>query len=394
MTKTSKPKNLHSETVAVNAGRHPEDQFGFVNPPVYHASTMLYPTAESYRNHDQRYEYGSRGTPTSDALEEAIAQLENADGCRITSSGRSAIVLALLSTLRAGDHLLIVDNIYGPTRSIAEKFLPGIGVEVTFFDPLAGPELKALFQPNTKAVMLEAPGSKTFEMPDVPAIASMAKAHGALTIIDNTWATPLFFKPFDHGVDISIHSATKYIVGHADAMLGAVTGVGEGWKRVNYAFLLLRPNAGPDDIYLGQRGIRTMPVRLAHQMKAGIEMAKWLQDRPEVDRVLHPALESDPGHKIWKRDFTGASSLFSFVLKPASEEAVNAMLNSLSWFGMGDSWGGFESLIVPIDPSTDRTATKWTAAGPALRIHIGLENTADLKADLDQGFAALTASAR
>ena len=302
-------------------------------------------------------------------------------------------MLALLSVLETGDHLLLIDNVYRPTRNIADNFLKKFGVETTYFDPNIGAGIKNLMRENTKAVFVECPGSQTFEMSDVPAIAAAAKQQGAFTLIDNTWGTPLYFKPFEHGIDISIHAATKYIVGHSDAMLGAVTAVGEAWDAVAQTYDMLRLNAGVDDVYFGQRGIRTMEVRLARQMKSGITIAEWLSERPEVYRVLHPALPSTPGHDIWKRDFTGASSLFSILLHERNETAVNAFLNALNLFGMGASWGGYESLAIPFDPASYRTATKWEHSGSCIRIHIGLENVEDLIDDLEEGFIALNSAA-
>jgi len=381
-------------TIAVTAGRAVSDYFGFVNPPVYHGSTVLYPSARAFRSHDARYTYGSRGTPTTEALETAIARLERAEGCHLTGSGRAAIVLALLSVLKAGDHLLLIDNVYRPTRVIADRLLSRLGIETSYFDPLIGAGLAALMRDNTRAVFLECPGSQTFEMCDVPAIAAAAKSRGAVTMIDNTWATPLYLKPFAHGADISIHAATKYIVGHSDAMLGAVTAVGPAWQAVTRTFDLLRICAGPDDAYLGQRGIRTMAVRLARQMESGLAVARWLEARPEVAAVLHPGLPSHPGHAIWRRDFTGASGLFSFILKETAESAVDAFLDALSLFGLGASWGGYESLAIPFDPTAYRTATQWRCEGSPVRLHIGLEDVADLTADLERGFAALERARR
>jgi len=382
-------KGLRPDTVAVSAGRRPQDYFGFVNPPVYHGSTVLYADAKALREHRGRYTYGSAGTPTTEALEEAIAALEGAAGCRLTTSGRSAILLGFLAVLGAGDHVLIADNVYFPARMIADRLLARLGIEVTYFDPLKPSEVAALARPNSRAVYFESPGSQTFEMADVGAIAEAAKARGLAVVFDNTWASPWYFKPYAHDVDVTVHAATKYIVGHSDAMLGAVTANQAFWPNVDDAFLLTRMNAGSEEAYLGHRGIRTLGVRLARHMASGIEMARWLKARPEVARVMHPALPDDPGHALWARDFTGASGLFGCVLKACPDEAVDVFLDTLRHFGMGASWGGYESLAIIANPQRARTATTWEPGGPTLRFHIGLEDPEDLKEDLARGFAAL-----
>jgi cystathionine beta-lyase len=304
-------------------------------------------------------------------------------------SGLSAITTAILPFVAQGNHVLMADCVYGPARNFASKFLPRYGVDTTFFDPAVGAGIAGLIQDNTKVVYLEAPGSQTFEMQDVPAIAAEAHKRGCIVMIDNTWATGLFFKPFEHGCDVSVHAATKYIVGHSDAMLGAITCTEATYGPIREMWSLLGVAAAPDDVYLGTRGVRTMAVRLAQHQKNATAVAEWLQGRPEVARVLYPALESDPGHAIWKRDFTGASGLIGVVLKPASEAQLEAFFDTLSLFGMGSSWGGYESLAITADPSGYRTATKWAPEGPLIRLHIGLENPADLIADLEAGFGAM-----
>jgi len=313
-------------------------------------------------------------------------------GVGIAPSGLAAITTTLLAVLKAGDHLLVCDNAYRPTRNFANGMLTRYGVDTTYFDPLIGGGIAALLKPNTRAVVVEAPGSQSFEMPDIPAIAAVTQARGVLLIDDNTWATPLFHRSLDQGVDISIQAATKYIGGHSDIMFGTISANAEAWPLIAEAVQLLGVCAGPDDVFLAIRGLRTLAVRLAQHHRAGLEMARWLQTRPEVVKVLHPALESDPGHAIWKRDFTGASGLFSIVLKPAPQKAVDALLDSVQLFGLGYSWGGFESLVIPFDCSGYRTATKWAPGGPTLRFHIGLESVEDLKADLTRGFAAFNAA--
>ncbi|HET7888757.1 MAG TPA: cystathionine beta-lyase [Bradyrhizobium sp.] len=382
---------LKIETVLATAGRDTKAQKGFVNPPVVHGSTVLYPTADDLRAHRGEFRYGRHGTPTTKALQQALMALEGPQcaGVAIAPSGAAAISATLLAVLKAGDHILVCDNAYQPTRNCCNGLLARYGVETTYFDPLIGGGIAALFKPNTKAVLVEAPGSQSFEMPDVPAIAAAAHAHGAIVIDDNTWATPLFHRSLEQGVDISIQAATKYIGGHSDIMFGTISANAKTWPALVDAVRLLGLCAGPDDVFLAIRGLRTLAVRLEQHQRSGLEMARWLAQRPEVLRVLHPGLESDPGHAIWKRDFTGASGLFSVVLKPAPQAAVDAMLDSLKLFGMGYSWGGFESLVIPFDCSSYRTATKWAPGGPTLRFHIGLENVEDLKADLSRGFERL-----
>ncbi len=382
------------ETRLVTAGRDTKAQKGFVNPPVVHGSTVLYPSAEDLHAHRGEFTYGRHGTPTTRALQETLMALEGPQcvGVGIAPSGLAAITTTLLAVLKAGDHLLVCDNVYRPSRNFCNGVLARYGVETTYFDPLIGGAIEKLFKTNSRAVLLEAPGSQSFEMPDIPAVAAVAQAHGALVIDDNTWATPLFHRSLDQGVDISIQAATKYIGGHSDIMFGTISANARAWPTIAENIRLLGVCAGPDDVFLALRGMRTLAVRLNQHYCSGLEMARWLATRPEVQRVLHPALESDPGHAIWKRDFTGASGLFSVVLKPAPQKAVDALLDTVKLFGMGYSWGGFESLVIPFDCDGYRTATKWAPGGPTLRLHIGLENVDDLKADLDRGFAAFNAA--
>jgi len=388
----SKPQK--AETTLVTAGRDTRAQKGFVNPPVVHGSTVLYPTADDLHAHRGEFQYGRRGTPTTKALQQALMALEGSQcaGVGLAPSGLSAITTTLLAVLKAGDHLLVCDNAYRPTRNFCNGLLARYGVETSYFDPLVGADIAGSFKPNTKAVLVEAPGSQSFEMPDIPAIATATHARGALVIDDNTWATPLYHRSLEQGVDISMQAATKYIGGHSDIMFGTISANARAWPLVAEAIQLLGVCAGPDDVFLAIRGLRTLAVRLAQHHRSGLEMARWLAARPEVVRVLHPALETDPGHAIWKRDFCGASGLFSIVLKPAPQKAVDALLDAVELFGMGYSWGGFESLIIPFDCAPYRSATDWAPGGPALRLHIGLENVEDLKADLARGFAAFNAA--
>ena len=379
------------DTRLVHAGREPSRFHGFVNTPIYRGSTILFPTVAALEANDQAFTYGRLGTPTVRALEEAIAELDGGHATLLTPSGLSAVATSLLAFLAAGDHLLVTDAVYRPTRRFCDGVLKRLGVTTTYYDPLIGAGIAKLMQKNTRVIFAESPGSQTFEVQDVPAIAKAAHDKGAVVVLDNTWATPLFFKPFAHGVDVSVQAATKYIGGHADVMLGAITASETAWPVVRRTHEDLGLCTGPEDVYLALRGLRTLSVRLERHQRTGLELANWLKARPEVESVIHPGLPEDPGHAIWSRDFTGASGLFAFVLKPVSHKAVAAMLDELKLFGMGYSWGGFESLIIPFDPSEYRTATQWKAAGPALRIHAGLEDVEDLKADLAAGFARLNA---
>ena len=384
---------LRPATQLVTGGRE-NVAHGFVNPPVHHVSTVLYPTAEDFLARRARYLYGRRGTPTSEALETALRELEGADcaGVALLPSGLAAISTALLTVLNAGDHLLVTDSVYEPTRKFCDGVLKRYGITTTYYDPLIGADIAALIAPNTRAVFVEAPGSLTFEVQDVPAIAAAAHARGAVVLMDNTWASPLFFRAFAKGVDLSIQAATKYIGGHSDVMLGTVSANANIWPRLSETVHLLGLCAGPDDIYLALRGLRTPRVRLAQHQQAGLKIARWLAQRPEIARVLHPALEGCPGHAIWQRDFSGATGLFSIVFKPVEKHAVYAFLDGLKLFGIGASWGGFESLAIPFDCAAIRTATHWAPGGPTVRFHIGLEDVDDLIGDLERGFAAFAAA--
>ena len=393
MAKTPK-KPTKPETRLVTAGRDTKGQHGFVNPGVWHASTVLYPTAEDQIAHRSRYQYGRRGTPTSEALEQALTSIEG-EGCAgvaLLPSGLSAISAALLAVASSDDHILVTDSVYRPTRNFCDGVFKRMGVETAYYDPLIGADIAKLFKPNTRAVFVEAPGSQSFEMQDIPAIAKVAHDKGAVVLMDNTWATPLYFHAFEKGVDLSIQAGTKYIGGHSDIMFGCVSANAKTLPVLKTVVQTMGLCVGPDDIYLALRGLRTMAVRLKRHNESGLRVARWLRDRPEVLRVLHPALDGDPGHKIWQRDFSGACGLFSIVLKPTSEKSVLAFMNELALFGMGFSWGGFESLVILFDCAEYRTATQWAPGGPTLRFHIGLEDTDDLIADLEGGFAAMTAA--
>ncbi|MEM7621521.1 MAG: cystathionine beta-lyase [Pseudomonadota bacterium] len=386
---TQNAKSLSQNTQLVHSGRDPKQQHGFVNSPIYRGSTVLFPTVEALQTNNQEYTYGRKGTPTVRNLERAIVQLEGGSACFLTPSGLSAVTTAIMALVEAGDHILVTDSVYQPTRRFCDALLAKLNVKTTYYDPLIGKDIAKLFRPNTKLVFTESPGSQTFEIQDIPAISAAAKKNNIYVLMDNTWATPLYFKAFEKGADISIQAATKYIVGHADAMLGAITVNEKTLPHVKTWFECFGLCAGPEDIFLGLRGMRTLAVRLKTHEIAALEMAKWLQMRPEVAHVLHPALANHPGHEIWARDFSGSSGLFSVVLKPVPFSAVTEMLESLQLFGMGWSWGGFESLAIPFHPQSYRTATQWPHEGTAIRFHIGLENIADLIADLEQGFAKL-----
>jgi cystathionine beta-lyase len=380
------------ETKVVHLGRKPFEHHGFVNPPVYRGSTILYETLDALNSRTQPYTYGRRATPTTRALEEAITELEGGAATILTSSGLGAVSTALLAFVSAGDHILITDSAYQPGRTFADKMLKRLGVEITYYDPGIGAGVAELFRPNTRLILVESPGSQTFEMQDIPAIAAEAHKRDIWVLADNTWATPLYCKPLALGADVSIQAATKYIVGHADAMLGAVVANARAARLIDHAKEALGTCPGSEETYLGLRGLRTLDVRLERHQKSALAVAQWLANRAEVDRVLYPPLPSDPGHALWKRDFTGASGLFTAVLNPVSKKALAAFLDGLKLFGMGYSWGGYESLVVPFDPTSYRTATKWTGPGPALRFHVGLEAVEDLIRDLDDGFTRLKAA--
>lgn len=384
---------MKDETRLIHTGRDPASHIGAINVPVYRASTMLHPTVEALEGNTQAYGYGRRGTPTTRGLEASICTLEGGARTALTPSGLSAVTAALMSVLKAGDHLLMVDSVYGPTRTFCQTTLRNFGIATTYYAPTSAPdELHALMQPNTRALFIESPGSGTFEVQDIPALAAVAHAGGASVIVDNTWATPLLCKPLALGADLSVSAATKYIVGHADALLGAITANDSHARRMMDFHGNFGLTVSGDEAYLGQRGLRTLAVRLARHQETALKLAGWFSNRREVARVLYPALPSDPGHALWTRDFKGASGLFGVELKPCSKAAVAAMLDGLELFGMGWSWGGFESLAV----TTKITRTVeggYRPAGPLLRFHAGLEDADDLIADLDAGFARLNKAA-
>ena len=382
---------MKKDTKLVHGGRHPEQQFGAVNPPVYHASTITYPNLAAWMEaRGDRYNrviYGRFGTPTTKALEEAMALAENTDRCMALASGYAACSASVMSVAESGAHLLVQDSAYFPVRNLCEKFLPRFGVRTTFFDPSIGEDIVKLIEPETKLIYLEAPGSLTFEMPDVPAITAIARERGIRTAIDNTWATPHYFRPADHGVDLSINACTKYIVGHSDAMLGTVALSDDLFSHVRDTANFSGNCAGSDEVYLGLRGLRTLSVRLERHARNALQAAEWFQRQPEVARVLYPALPDDPGHALWQRDFDGATGLFTVCFNALDEKQVEALVDNLDLFGLGASWGGYECLVLPFDARPQRTATEWAPTGPTIRFHIGLDDAEDILADLEKGFA-------
>ncbi len=393
-------RDYSADTLLGHLGRDPKAFHGAVNTPVYHASTILFDSLDAYEDRHSYLEkdkviYGRLGTPTSFALEDAVARLEGGHACVAVSSGLAAITSAILALVEAGDHILVSDSVYQPTRKFCDGMLKRLGVETTYYDPSVGSDIAAQIRPNTRLVFLESPGSLTFEVQDVPAIAKAAKAAGTAVLIDSTWSASLLSRPFELGADISIQAGTKYIVGHSDAMLGLITTSEAYEKPIRLAAWQLGQCAGPDDIYLGLRGLRTLSVRLARHQETGLALARWLAERPEVERVLHPALPGDPCHQLWRRDFNGACGLFGLILRPpCPRPALAALIEGLELFGLGSSWGGYESLLIATYPERTRSATTWAAQGRTLRIHAGLEDPADLIADLEAGFERFNRAVR
>ncbi len=383
-------------TLLAHAGRAGTHVHGLVNPPLHRGSTVLFEDmaqrrASMKKRLDQALTYGVQGNATHHALEDVIAAVEGGTRCQIFPSGLAAVTGPLLSYLSAGEHVLVPDSVYGPVRSFLDTMGRRLGIQTTYYGPETdAPGLAPLFRPETRVLYLESPGSHSFEVQDVPALAEVAHAHGAKVLMDNTWGIH-FFQPFRHGVDVSIQALTKYVAGHSDVLLGGVTTNSDAdWERVRLAAIELGQYASPDDCWLALRGARTLAVRLQRQMQSGLAVARWLDERPEVARVLHPALPSCPGHRFWQRDFSGACSLFGFVLQPGiAPAAVDAMVDSLEYFGIGASWGGYESLILPSLGAIARTCGTGEFGGPIVRIHVGLEDVADLTADLARGFSVL-----
>lgn len=395
---------MKKETLLITSGKNYKENKGSVNPPIHRTSTVLFPTLEDYNNAElgksiyvsknaqpQDYSYGISGTPTSFALQEALCKIEGAKYAIILPSGLSAISVTLMGLLKSGDHILVADSVYGPTRRFCNKELSRFGIETTYYDPLIGAGISKLIKKNTRLIFTESPGSLTFEIQDIPAITKVARQKGIPTVIDNSWATPLYFDPFKHGVDISLQAGTKYIGGHSDVLIGVLTTNDEEiYKSILRARRNYGMNVSPDDCYLALRGLRTMATRLKAHEETALTVAKWLEKRPEVEVVLHPAFPSCPGHKLWKRDFSGSTGLFSVLLdKKYSTAAIANMIDNMKIFGIGASWGGFESLIMHIDPSNIRTASKWPHKNTCLRIYTGLEAVTDIIKDLESGLNRL-----
>lgn len=381
---------MKDRTKLVTAGRPKTGRAFPVNAPVERASTILFPTYDDFIEGGRRIAYGRLGASTHRALEEAITALEGGFETRLAPSGLQAVNAAMLAFLKAGDHALIVDSAYDPTRKFADRFLSRFGVAVEYYDPRSGGAIASKIRAETRVIFAESPGSLTFEVQDLPALAAAANAAGVRLIVDNTWSGGFFLKPIALGAHVSVQAGTKYLSGHSDCLIGSITSCDEETARdVFQAVLQLGSNVAADDAYLTLRGMRTLAVRMTAQQEAGLAVARYLAGRPEVKRVLYPALPDDPGHALWRRDFTGASSLFGVVLHPVELSALKNFFNALKLFGMGFSWGGFESLCIHARPESCRTASPWREPGPLLRFHIGLEEVGDLIADLDNAFSAM-----
>ncbi|MFJ4373608.1 cystathionine beta-lyase [Pseudomonas japonica] len=377
-------------TQLTRLGRDHELQQGFVNMPVFRGSTVVFKTLADLEQGNARFTYGTLGSPTIEALENAWSEISGAAGTVISPSGLGAVALALFSTLKSGDHLLMPDSVYRPTRRLCQNLVEKFGVEISYYDPLIGADITRLLRDNTSTIFLESPGSQTFEVQDVPAITAIARQRGIKTILDNTWATPLFFRAHEHGCDLSVEAGTKYLGGHSDLLMGLVSANAETWPQLRKTYDAMAMLPGAEDCFLALRGLRTMNLRVQEAQRRGLEMAQWMAQQPEVARVLHPAFPDCPGHEIWKRDFKGSTGLFSVILKPGySKQQLAHMLDNLGIFGMGYSWGGFESLLIPFDCRDYRTATRWAPEGQALRLQIGLEDMEDLKRDLRSGLDRL-----
>ncbi len=382
---------MKKDTKLIHAGRDKKWTGQAVSPPVYHASTIIFDTVADLKEglrtfKEKRMFYGRRGTPTHFAFRDAMIELEGGHDCLVYPSGIAAISAALLSFLGSGDHLLMVDTCYGPTRALCYKVLKRMGIETTYYDPMIGADIAGLIKENTKVIFCESPGSLTMEVQDIPALSEVAKENDIIVMLDNTYGNVVNFSPFEHGVDISVQSATKYIVGHSDAMLGTGSATEALWPRLQDNSYFMGQTAAPDDIYLAMRGLRTLSQRIKQHEQSALKIAEWLKEQDVVDKVLHPAFADCPGHEFWKRDFSGSNGLFSFTLKVGNDDAITALLDNLAFFKMGYSWGGFESLAMSFyDLKRERALNLWDDYGPLVRLHVGLEDVEDLIADLEQG---------
>ncbi|MEN0614211.1 cystathionine beta-lyase [Klebsiella indica] len=384
-------KKFKMSTQLAMLGRNPNEQNGFVNAPVYRGSTVVYKSCDDIRHKRARFSYGTSGMPTIENLEMAWSSLCDSAGTVLSPSGLGALALALFSVTSAGDHILVTDSVYRPTRNFCNTLLSKYGVSVTYYDPLIGTDIEALIQENTRVILLECPGSQSFEVQDIGAIVAVAKRHNISTIIDNTWATPLFFNAHAHGIDLSVEAGTKYLSGHSDLLMGLVSANDSHWPALRKTYDAMAMLPGAEDCFLALRGLRTMHLRVKEAEARGLEMADWLKRQPEVSRVLHPAFEDCPGHENWKKYFTGSTGLFSIVLNARfNQDNVDDMLDNMRIFCMGFSWGGFESLIIPFNCAEYRTATAWKPEGMTLRLQIGLEDMDDLKYDLKEGLKRLS----
>lgn len=386
---------MKDETKLIAAGRPHRRPAHPVNYPVERASTFLFPTYDDFTEGAKRIVYGRLGTSTHRALEEAVTMLEGGYETRLAPSGLGAVNASILAFCEAGDSVLVTDAVYDPVRKFCDRFLKRFGVDTVYYDPLIGEDIESLVSERTKVILAESPGSLTFEVQDLPALARVARKTGAKLIVDNTWSAGVYLKPIALGAAVSVQSGTKYLSGHADCLIGTITSADEATAKTIFNVLLqLGSNVSADDAYATLRGMRTLGARLPRHHENGLTIARWLAKRPEVEAVLHPALKSCPGHAVWKRDFTGASGLFGAILKPVSEPSQKAFFNALKLFGMGYSFGGFESLCIPVHPERCRSAEPWQEEGLVLRLHAGLEDPDDLVADLERAFAAMAAHAK
>lgn len=392
MTESTALPDLGISTQLTVLGRNPDEQYGFVNPPLYKGSTVIHKTLDDIEHLRGRFFYGTAGSPTIENLENAWTQLTGAAGTVLSPSGLGSVTLVLLSLTKAGDHILVSDSVYRPTRMFCDGLLTRFGVKTEYYDPLVGKDIESLIRPNTSVIWLESPGSQTMEIQDIPTLVQVAKKHGVKTVLDNTWATPLLFNAHGHGIDISVEAGTKYLGGHSDILLGLASANKETWPLLRTTYDAMSMLPGADDCLLALRGMRTLSLRLKDVERKALGLATWLKGREEVEKVLHPAFEDCPGHEYWLRDYKGSSGLFAIVLKEGfTKTDFENMIEQMDIFKLGFSWGGYESLVTPVNPKTYRTASNWPYAGFAFRIQVGLEDSADLQRDLELGLQRLAA---